>query len=660
MPFTSPLSRDNGYKRRTIYPLLVIPLLAIVLIVGTLALYLNTQVRAAKPDILVPLADSVPAQLAKSKLIGPTNAQQTISLTLELRLRNATELDNYIADMNRPQSINYHRHLSLNQLIGAFSPTPASHDALVRYLQGASFTITYTFKHRMGIVFQGTIGQVEQVFHVHMNNYIAPNGESFYSNDTNPLLPSSLLGYVQSITGLNNATRYNHAPVHLQSGANVRLQRTAFLPNQIQAAYDLNGLYNAGYHGEGQTIALFELDQFNINDINAYRSCFAQNSPTVIQTINVDGGAPSPANGDGGPVEVELDAELVASAAPRLSTLKIYSAPNTQNAALDEWMQIVQDAPAVVSTSWGTCEINTSLSVAQSENNLFAMAVAQGQSIFAASGDAGSSGCLGESTNTTALSADDPAAQPNVTGVGGTVLFINSNNSYNHETVWNASSPDGASGGGLSIYWSQPSWQNAPGVNNQYSNGKREVPDVALNAELYSPGKGYLIYCTEAVSGCTSSNGNYWFTIGGTSCAAPLWAAVMAMTNEEAVKQGGFNIGFVNPLLYQIANNSSQYSNDFHDVTSGNNDYQGMQGGRYPTTSAYDMATGLGSFDAAHLANDLVAMAKTNNGTRLAPANTTWYFAEGSVGGGFQEFLTLQNPDPSQASNVTITYLLQN
>ncbi|MFL5587339.1 MAG: hypothetical protein ACJ8DI_06730, partial [Ktedonobacteraceae bacterium] len=41
------------------------------------------------------------------------------------------------------------------------------------------------------------------------------------------------------------------------------------------------------------------------------------------------------------------------------------------------------------------------------------------------------------------------------------------------------------------------------------------------------------------------------------------------------------------------------------------------------------------------------------------PTSPTWYFDGGSVGGGFQEYLTMQNPDPSVASTVTVTYFLQ-
>jgi hypothetical protein len=134
-----------------------------------------------------------------------------------------------------------------------------------------------------------------------------------------------------------------------------------------------------------------------------------------------------------------------------------------------------------------------------------------------------------------------------------------------------------------------------------------------------------------------------------------MWAAFMALTNEESIKAGGFNIGFVNPLLYQIASNPTSYANDFHDITTGNNAFNGAT--VYPATTAYDMATGLGSFNAANLAADLVNLALNASGKRAAPAAPTWYFAEGYIGHNFEELFTIQNPDPVNTSNFRITYV---
>src|SRR5258708_21353978 len=137
-----------------------------------------------------------------------------------------------------------------------------------------------------------------------------------------------------------------------------------------------------------------------------------------------------------------------------------------------------------------------------------------------------------------------------------------------------------------------------------------------------------------------------------------MWAAFMALTNELSLKKGGFNLGFINPFLYQIdqSANGTSYGSDFHDITNGNNIVYG--GSVYPATASYDMASGLGSYNGWNLGQDLVKLALAQNGSRGAPAKTKWYFAEGSVGGSFQEYLTILNP-VSQTANVTIQYLFE-
>jgi hypothetical protein len=254
--------------------------------------------------------------------------------------------------------------------------------------------------------------------------------------------------------------------------------------------------------------------------------------------------------------------------------------------------------------------------------------------------------------------------------VGGTTLTIAAGNTYGSETTWN-NAKGNASGGGLSSIWSIPAWQTGPGVISAVSSGNpcgvsagnycREVPDVALEAD---PSTGYEIFCTAVVSGSSGPcNPNAaWITVGGTSAGAPMWAGMIALANEKSLHDGNFNLGFLNPLLYQIGqnNSSTSYSNDFHDVQLGNNYTTGDGNNEYQATAGYDMVTGLGSYNALSLATDLELLAKNQTKGRLSPASNTWYFAEGSVGGSFSEFITLLNPSPTQAATVSITYLFQN
>lgn len=666
-------------KSRILYRMLVILLLCISFTSGILVLHASIGAHGASADTLVPFQGTLPAALTHSKLDGLANPQQHISLTIGLQMRNANALQAYVQDISNRKSVNFHRYLTSAQFIGAFAPTKATYSAISAYLQNAGFTITNTYKHRMLIGFSGTIGLAEQVFHVTINDYTSVKGEAFYSNSADPLVPSSLVGFIESISGLNNAEHFQHSALTAQGTAATAIRTTAsknsaapcpvggsgyYTPSQYATGYNFNGLYSAGYHGEGQTIALFELATYQPGDISAYQACYGQ-SHTPISTIVVSGTPPT----DNGVAEVEFDAEVVLGLAPKLGQLRVYEAGNDIPDGNNEWARIIQDAPPVISDSWGDCEANIGSTEAHTENNFFLAAAAQGQTIFVASSDSGSTGCYFNINGDTSLNAEDPATQPYVTGVGGTTVTLNSNFNYVSETTWNnqptsSQNPTGgASGGGISTFWSMPSWQSAPGVVNSYTSGTpcsaptghvcRESPDVSLSADPY---KGYPLYCTSTAAAICTQNPP-WTTVGGTSGATPSWAVFMALTNEESLKTGGFNIGFVNPLLYIIASVPGSYANDFHDITTGNNDYNALQGGKYPATTGFDMATGLGSFNAANLAYQIVALSHTATGLRAAPASSSWYFAEGSVGGNFQEYLTLQNPDPTQTAHVSVQYL---
>lgn len=657
---------------------IILPLLAVLLLTGTVVLHfsgIGTSPVSATPVVVFP--GTVLPLIAHSHFDRTEDLNRRIALTIGLRPRDTEDLTRYAADISNPKSVNFHRYLSSAQITDIFGPTPAAQNVILQFLRASGFTITQTFNHRLLIGFSGTIGQVEQVFHVAINTYSAPGGHVFYANANEPVLPASIVGMVQSISGLNDATQLQHSPQRILTVSKTSAlspnavncpppvtntsNKAYLLPGQVAQGYNIDGLYNAGYHGEGQTIGLFELDTYQVTDIKNYESCFGQ-SRAPIQTI-VTG--QNPISTGQGALEVELDAELILSTVPQLGTLKIYEAANDMADINAEWARIIQDAPPVVSTSWGACEQNVGLQEAQQENIFFAEAAAQGQTIFAASGDSGSEGCYLDTPSSTILNVGDPASQPFVTGVGGTELHTSPWGSYYNEFPW--VKQNGASGGGISQFWTLPTWQQ--GVINNYSSGTpcnaavgtdcREVPDVSLNA---APNTGYPVYCSSTAAHCSSS-GN-WYVVGGTSAAAPMWAAWMAMTNEMSLKEGGFNLGFINPLLYQVLGSSS-FTTSFNSLqTVGyNNDWLMLHNGQYScytfTNLQYNMCSGMGSYIASGLATTLVSLAHSASGTRSSPANSTWYFAEGSVGGGFTEYLTMQNPDPAQTAMVNVTYLFQ-
>lgn len=670
--------RRNSRAPRRRQLALFIPLICF-LLTGTFLVYHFSpfaQTRDAQASTLVTLPGHVPGLEKSSALQGPADPNTSIQALVGFRLRNEQMLKNYVDSMSRPHSVTAHRYLTPAQIARAFAPSQANQSAVIAYLEQAGFTLTQTFTHQLAVGFKGTIGQAESAFHIQINNYLASSGRIFYAPGSNPSVPARIAPFIQSIVGLDDARQFTHPPVlskaHVtpvasphnvaclaaQPGPNY----SYYVPGQIATAYNLTSLYSAGFHGEGQTVALLELDDYNANDISAYTSCYG-GSNVPVKRIPVAGGTGNPPSI--GAIEVELDIELVLSAAPRLASLRVYESANTTVGYLANLTQIVSDATPVVSTSWGSCESNGfAQAVYQQENTLFTAAAAQGQTIFAASGDTGSNDC--KNTIPTPPGVDDPASQPYVTGVGGTSLTIASNGSYSSEKVWNNNGS--ASGGGQSIHWTMPSWQVTPttniaGFSSSVPCGApvgtlcREVPDISFNAD---PAVGYPVYCTVTAGGCSGSSP--WVVAGGTSAAAPMWASMTALINEKSLAGGGFNLGFLNPLLYSIDKNSGStlYANDFHDVTIGTNYLTGDGKNEYPAGTNYDMATGLGTPNALSLANDLISLSQTQLGSRNSPANTTWYFAEGSVGGSFNEYITLLNPDPTHTATVNITYLFQN
>ncbi len=192
------------------------------------------------------------------------------------------------------------------------------------------------------------------------------------------------------------------------------------------------------------------------------------------------------------------------------------------------------------------------------------------------------------------LAVSDPASQPYVTAVGGTSL--QAIGPAPTETTWNDQLhyAEGAGGGGISKTFTMPAYQQALGTVSgssgtpcaNSSGDCREVPDVSADAD---PSTGYVIYDSG------------WMAIGGTSGAAPLWAAVLSVAASADGNTDGY--GAMNPILYTLAGQSpGTYLND---ITTGNNDYNGTDGEQFAATSGYDMATGLGTPVTSALATGL-------------------------------------------------------
>ena len=189
--------------------------------------------------------------------------------------------------------------------------------------------------------------------------------------------------------------------------------------DELASAYRLSGLYGAGDKGAGQTVALVELELYSTSDIAAYQSCYGTNA-SVATRKRWTGGS----GGGAGSGESALDIEDVIGLAPGVGIQGLRGPEERQHASRSSpptTRSSTTTRPSVISTSWGICEPDLQSSVAASESTLFQEAAAQGQSMFAASGDAGSEDCDGDPSGGTQLAVDDPGSQPYVTSVGGTL-----------------------------------------------------------------------------------------------------------------------------------------------------------------------------------------------------------------------------------------------
>jgi subtilase family serine protease len=440
--------------------------------------------------------------------------------------------------------------------------------------------------------------------------------------------------------------------------------RRCFTPQSMSASYDLTSLHAAGNMGQGRTIAI--VDSYGsdtiTHDLAVFDTAFGLPHMCGEEGVTCTAGMPtfsrlalqgSPAtvappgqsNGTGledkagWALEVSLDVEWAHATAP-MANILLVTTPTAETLGVQGFPQmmaaedyVVQNRLAdVISQSFGSGE--GAFGSSQSLLNLrYAFVDAQENhvSVFASSGDGGSTNTMKQPVKNSRLipypSVLWPASDPLVTAVGGTYLCTNPttgsgvdttdppvrcqpglNPGLQRETGWVPS------GGGYSTIFSRPSYQNtlppgssyvgssvgAPGPNTNM----RGVPDIAYQASATTAPLVYITLPPDGQSGliCGSTAcSTGWYAVGGTSASSPQWAGLAAIADQMA----GRDLGNINPALYQIANNPSQYAADFFDVTANCNQTTSIPG--YCASQGWDAVTGLGTPDAAKLIPDLIA-----------------------------------------------------
>jgi kumamolisin len=515
--------------------------------------------------------------MTNAVFLGPLDVDKRLPLTFVLPLRNQEELETLVLRMHDPNDQEYYgKYLTTEEFIERFAPKQEDYDRVIAYANSIGLRISETHANRMLLKVSGTAKTIEAGFNLTLNRYKLKSGRHVYAPNRDPEVPAYIASTLKGVVGLDTLAKWHpyhhrneHAATVLDAHDTVSYPSGiggGYAPNDLVIAYNLSGV-NAT--GSGESIALFELAGYQESDIDEYTNAYGLPNAKLTDVL-VSGGSDA-----GIDAEVTLDIELALALAPE-SRIYVYEGPNTDQGVLATYNRIATDNLAKqVSSSWGLGEDLSTLSFLQAEYAIFLQMAANGQTIYAAAGD---SGAYDDYPYNRSLSVDDPASQPYVVGVGGTCLKVNAQTcAIESETVWNDGFGNGAGGGGVSKVWSIPSWQtNVPSV---FSKTHRNVPDVSLNAD---PDTGYSIYYD-----------GEWQIFGGTSCAAPLWAAFTARVNQERSANHLPSLGFANPVLYSIAAGKTS-ATDFNDVKLGNNLY-------YRAKVSYDNATGWGSFNGANL-----------------------------------------------------------
>jgi hypothetical protein len=563
--------------------------------------------------------DALAAAAPVNPLLTPFAAvpDPDMALTVVLKRDHPAEFDRYMRDAYDSQSKHFRHFLTPQQIASRFGPSPQTYKRVLGYLQGQGLKVAQRSKNRMTVTVHGTRAKVEKAFALDIVDYKIGDAK-FYANTADPALPVSLAAHVTSISGLSSFAVPQHANLGLVfCGALASLSGFMFATYAagtagaaaagaiggvalapvlvglatvgliagvictVVATYqyvtsqgfkqDLKKVYYFGLgkgssatrgraankaaatdasappDGSGQVIGLLEFDSFNRSDVGDYLTLIGA-PPSQLENLTevpVNGGTTPGENQS----EVLIDIDEVMNVAPGAKVV-VYDAPFSGQASnyAQLFNAMINGGVTVISNSWASCEDQVSLAEAQGIDTVLQSAAASGISVFNGTGDHGST-CLDGAANTISV----PADSPNATAVGGTSFTGGQDFTYGSETWWDgsASTPASGQGGfGTSKYFTRPAYQN--GVNTSSS---RSVPDVAFNAD---PANGIAI-CQASAGGCPTG-----LFYGGTSLAAPTWAAFTALLNQIR----GQNLGAVNPLFYPLATTPA-----FHNAASMGSDF---------------------------------------------------------------------------------------
>jgi xanthomonalisin len=534
----------------------------VLLIAGALALAASAQAGVANRLQVANVPEAVASGHAAR--IAAMDEGRNLQFSLVLPLRNEAELDALLARLQNPASADYHHYLSVAEFTARFGATAADYAEVVRWAGANGLKVVETSPNRHVVNVAGSVAAINRALHVQMTTFRHPTeARSFFAPDREPTLdlrvPLLAISDLSDVNAKVNHLRRGNEVEHINAVTRTHGSGPSgeYLPSDMRAAY-----YGSGsLTGAGQTVGIFSFDGYKSADLALFYSKTGMTSSVPVNNVLVGGysGACTSKCDDG---EQILDIVNVIGMAPGLTQVQFYEGTGA-TAILNR--MVSDNTSKVISCSWGGGGFSNA-----TDDPIYKQMAAQGQTFLNATGDDGA-------YNTKTWIA--PSADANIVDVGGTSLVTSGpGGSWVSETGWPYSGGGFISNAGEAT----PSYQLLSGVittANQGSKSYRNDPDVAAEGDFDNP---------------TVVNGKFETGYGGTSFAAPRWAGLLALANQQSVAAGKGTVGFVNTKLYTFALGTG-YHSDFHDVTSGNNKPDLGKGAGFNAVAGFDLVTGWGS-----------------------------------------------------------------
>jgi kumamolisin len=488
----------------------------------------------------------------------------------------------------------------LQELNTKYAADKADVKPLVSWLKAQGYKVTHVTADNTSVYAEASVDKIEKSLEVKMVR-VTKAGLTYTAAQNAPSMPSDVGKNVHAIIGLQPfrmaqkqfrmcapkfgnrvsldttgratkqaSTKRARGAKHSDKKAH-KLSRSArapspniknsppYLVSEILKAYNADGL---AVTGKGQTIAILIDTVPADSDLKLF---WKQTNSTVtlkqIEKINVKGGSLPPQEG-----EETLDVEWASGIAPG-AKIRIYATGSLAfvdlDSALDRILEDLASQPGMrqlsISLGLGETFMGGPAGEVATQHQKFLRLAAAGVNVFVSSGDAGSNPDDTGHSPTGPVQAEYESSDPCVIAVGGTSLILSPNGQVADETAWTSS------GGGKSIFFTRPAWQEGPGMP---ADNVRLVPDVSLVAD---PETGAFLVLHGSVT-----------QIGGTSWSAPVWGGFCALMNEARVARGKPPLPFLNPLIYPLMSTGC-----FRDIRVGSN-------GAFNAGPGYDMVTGIG------------------------------------------------------------------